>query len=605
MNRFIKNVIISLIFAAVFFLLCLFKPFISFDYRISDNLYSKLRNTNKDIILITIDEDTLNEYGSFTSWSRDKIADVVNYLYSNESEKPLAVGIDVTFQGESNSEVDTKLANACSGDKNIVVSAPIVFKGIVEKNNNNTINYNQYNISLVEYPYADLKKVVTSSFTNALLSEDSVCRCAGISFDYNNDTINNFSYELASIYASCKGVSIPKINKDKQGKFRFFYAGKEREFSHVSLNKVVDQKIPTSAFKDKIVLIGAYATGMQDAYFTTYDAGSSMNGVEIHANIIQSLLDGYTARNVNNLSYSLIVSVLIFIICFIVLLINNFIVSITISVLSIVCHIFAGIAFSNNGLIIPQAYAIFVLIILILYLIISRLVVEQKRRKEITQIFSRYMDPKIVNRLAKDDQNKLNLMGEKRDVAVLFVDIRGFTTMSENMEPEEVVNILNEYLELVTNCIFKHGGLLDKFIGDAAMAIFNAPVDQNDYVYKAVLTAYDIVNGSKELADKLYLKYGKTIAYGVGVHMGKAVIGNIGSKVRMDYTAIGDTVNTASRIEGKASKNEVLISKEVKDAICDRIIVEDAGLIELKGKAKPINVYRLIDINLGKNDAKQ
>ena len=203
------------------------------------------------------------------------------------------------------------------------------------------------------------------------------------------------------------------------------------------------------------------------------------------------------------------------------------------------------------------------------------------------------MDPALVKHLDLDDKLITELGGQRREIAVLFVDIRGFTTMSESLQPEEVVGILNEYLSMVAECIFKHHGLLDKFIGDAAMAIFNAPTDQDDYAFEAVATAYDIVQRSEELSKALMDKFGKTISYGIGVNIGHAVVGNIGSNFRMDYTAIGDTVNTAARLESNAKAGEVLISSDLKERLGDRIIIEDAGMMKFKGKSKEMNVYRL------------
>ena len=165
--------------------------------------------------------------------------------------------------------------------------------------------------------------------------------------------------------------------------------------------------------------------------------------------------------------------------------------------------------------------------------------------------------------------------------------------MSESLDAENVVEILNDYLELATNAIFNNGGTLDKFIGDAAMAVFNAPFDVDDYVYKAVKTALDIVKGGEEIENRFREKFGHSVGFGVGVHCGNAVVGNIGCKTRMDYTAIGDTVNTASRLESKAQKGQVLISKEVYDTVKDRIDAEPVGTIPLKGKSQEVFVYSL------------
>ena len=210
--------------------------------------------------------------------------------------------------------------------------------------------------------------------------------------------------------------------------------------------------------------------------------------------------------------------------------------------------------------------------------------------------FKQYMAPQVVEKLTKGNDFEIKLGGEKRDVAVLFVDIRGFTPLSESLEPEQVVDILNNYLELTTSCIFRHGGTLDKFIGDATMAVFNAPFDTEDYVYKAVLTAWDIVQGGIKMEKELSERYGKQVGFGVGVNCGPAVVGNIGCEFRMDYTSIGDTVNTAARLEANAPKGTVYISDTVYEQVKERIDVEEVGQIPLKGKSNGVFVYSVTGI---------
>ncbi len=209
---------------------------------------------------------------------------------------------------------------------------------------------------------------------------------------------------------------------------------------------------------------------------------------------------------------------------------------------------------------------------------------ERKAKQSIERAFNKYVAPQVVKEIAKSGTYELKLGGENRDVAVLFVDIRGFTPLSESLEPEQVVDILNGYLALTTRCIFRHGGTLDKFIGDATMAVFNAPFDTEDYVCKAVLTAWDNVQGGNKIEEEYIKRYGKHVGFGVGVNCGPAVVGNIGCDFCMDYTAIGDTVNTAARLEANAPRGHVYISDAVYAQVKDRIAVEDVGEIPLKGK---------------------
>ena len=221
---------------------------------------------------------------------------------------------------------------------------------------------------------------------------------------------------------------------------------------------------------------------------------------------------------------------------------------------------------------------------------------EYKHKKEVIGTFKRYISPDVAEALVEKQDDAMSLGGRKRNVACLFVDIRGFTKMSEELSPEEVVDILNGYLEMATNQVFKFGGMVDKFIGDCVMAIFNAPLDLDDYIFKAVCAAYGIVKEGKAICDHVLEKYNKKLEFGVGVHYGDAVIGNIGSKTRMDFTAIGDTVNTASRIEASAGGSQVLISKDVYEVIKDRIKVIDAGDRMFKNKKEPITCYEVTEI---------
>ncbi len=163
--------------------------------------------------------------------------------------------------------------------------------------------------------------------------------------------------------------------------------------------------------------------------------------------------------------------------------------------------------------------------------------------------------------------------------------------VEESLEPEKVVEILNHYLNLTTNAIFKNHGTLDKFVGDATMAVFNSPIDLDDYVFKAVCAAMDIVESGAALEEKLMKEMGRTIGFGVGVNCGPAVVGNVGCEFRMDFTAIGDTVNTAARLEANAKKGQVLISDEVYRRLEGRITAEEIGEIPLKGKSNKICVY--------------
>lgn len=221
---------------------------------------------------------------------------------------------------------------------------------------------------------------------------------------------------------------------------------------------------------------------------------------------------------------------------------------------------------------------------------------ERRRREHTTQMFGRFLDPAIVATLSDEGQMAEASASTKREISVLFSDIRGFTTLSETREPEEVVALLNRYFDRQVEAIFSEGGTLDKFIGDAIMAFWGAPVDRPDHAHAAVLAAMAMM----EQLDQFKQALGDDLAQfdiGIGIHSGPAVVGFLGSKRRLDYTAIGDTVNLASRIEGETKgRARILVSEATRNA-CDafegcRLDFVDMGEVTVKGRHKPVRLYQ-------------
>jgi adenylate cyclase len=338
---------------------------------------------------------------------------------------------------------------------------------------------------------------------------------------------------------------------------------------------------------------------MQDAYSTPIDRSNPMYGVEIHASIFKALTEQKTAVPVSAFPYAVIVALLSA--GFYLLIAKRKIVFATIALCgcTAICIALPKVLFTQ-GIEVALVYPVLCILVIYVVKLILGYVLESIKKQRVINAFKKYVAPQVVDELAKKDDFSISLGGEKRHVAVLFVDIRGFTPMSEGLMPEEVVEILNEYLNLTTNAIFKNKGTLDKFIGDATMAIFNAPFDLDDYVFRAVCTAMDIAKGSNALDAKLQERFGRSVSFGIGVHCGDAVVGNIGCEHRMDFTAIGDTVNTAARLESNAARGQILISKEVYERVKDRVDASAIGAIPLKGKSQEVFVYQLNEIKTEK-----
>lgn len=581
--------------AILFAVAVVLTPFYSIEARLSDTLYAQLEGTSRKIKLITVDEETLKAYGDFNIWSRDKCAELIAYMYSDMDVAPAVMGMDFLFVSEMDSKTDAILSDACKQGGEVVFASNLVYRGTTKVDEQGNRYYDSWNVEMVEQPYEALLDVAGQGFANVHIAQDGCVRYTKLTEQWDGVTQDSFAFAIYKEYMEFleNAIYIPK--SDGRGAFTFFYSGENGEYAHYSMVDVLNGTIPKEEFADCIVLVGAYAPGFQDSYVAAVKRSQPMYGVEIHANIIQALLQQKTAVAVPQYLY-LIISMAVLYGFFFKARKQKLIPILAEAVLLLGLHMGTGRLLAKNGYTISQLYFLLIVFLIMIYFVIEKYFGERLRRKKVLSTFKKYVAPQIVDKLAKDGGFELKLGGEKRDIAVLFVDIRGFTPMSENLSPEEVVSILNEYLALTTQSILNNEGTLDKFIGDATMAVFNAPFDLDDYVYKAVLTALAIRDGSDKLAEELQSKFGKTISYGIGVNCGDAVVGNIGCEFRMDYTAIGDTVNTAARLESRAKAGEILISEAVYRRIEDRVLAEAVGEMELKGKSVPVKVYRLLGI---------
>ncbi|MBR3683517.1 MAG: adenylate/guanylate cyclase domain-containing protein [Lachnospiraceae bacterium] len=568
----------------LFMVLVITEPFYSPDAFMCDSLYSKMEGTDRRIKIITVDEETLEAYGNFEEWSREKIANLIELLCADKEHMPSVIALDFLFTGETDKPGDGLLVQACKNGCPVIVASNLVYRGKTEKTGSD-IRFNKWNVELVETPYEALDEQVKSGFTNAYLAQDGKVRYTKLYETMGKERIDSLAWLVYEEFLTGQGLTPKMPRLDARGLMHFSFSGVVGEYSHLSLSEVLKGNIPASEFEDCIVFVGAYAPGFQDAYMTAAERDSQMYGVEIQANIVQALLDGKTAVPASVLWY-IVIAGMVLAVFFFVARKQKLLPVVIEAIVLMVGHVLIGKFLAGKGYTITQIYFVLILVMGVLYQIIGKYVAEKLRRRKLLSTFKKYVAHQVVDELAKDDSFKLRLGGEKRDIAVLFVDIRGFTPLSERLAPEEVVKVLNEYLNLTTSCILRNEGMLDKFIGDATMAVFNAPIDLEDYTYKAVKTALDMQAGAKKLR--------QDVSFGIGVNCGEAVVGNIGCEFRMDYTAIGDTVNTAARLESRAPKGEILISEQVYERVKDRVEAEYVGEMELKGKSNIVKTYRVI-----------
>jgi PAS domain S-box-containing protein len=219
---------------------------------------------------------------------------------------------------------------------------------------------------------------------------------------------------------------------------------------------------------------------------------------------------------------------------------------------------------------------------------------EKKRLEARNRLFGRMVSPKVIEQL---DLKNLQLGGKRSQITTLFADVRGFTSFSERHNPEQLVSILNQYLAAAADAILDQDGMIDKFMGDAVMGLFNAPLPQADHTLRAVRAALGIRDAIKALHAKLEPEY--HLSFGVGIHYGDAVLGLVGTENKIEYTAIGDSVNTAKRIQENAPANIILMSADAYQLVAGRVIVRQVEPVIAKGKTQPVQVYEVLGLRLG------
>ena len=376
MKKYLFGIVPIIAVAAIFFSVItdILYPIDTF---ITDHLYSRFEGTDKNIVIIGIDEETLTKYGNYNVWSREKLAELLNKLYEDEENAPSVVGLDFLLMDYYDEESDLALAEASKG-RDVVVGTNIVYRGSVETDADGNKYFNKEHIANVEMPYEELDKETLKGYTNQIIASDGYTRYAQDSVtipsdlrDKAGDVLDSFAYSVYKAYATKNGEELYSPKTNKNGQFQFIYSGESGEYSELSLDAVLSDKVPASAFKDAIVLVGAYAPGFQDSYQPASDRGKVMYGVEIHANIIQAYMQGKTMYSAGSILQASIVSLIIVLFLFFLRKKNLFI-TIPVSVAIALIYGFVGRILSGNGIFISCAYMLIALLVADFYFIIEK-----------------------------------------------------------------------------------------------------------------------------------------------------------------------------------------------------------------------------------------
>ena len=461
---------------------------------------------------------------------------------------------------------------------------------------------------------ANLKKftdnVAGSGFFSISPDRDGNVRRAPIIAIYNDQVYSSLALEAARIYLledniklhsetigqvrTVTHVSLGKKNipTDAQGQILIPYLGKQGHFDYISAHDILSTKKAFAELENAIVLIGTSAQGLTDLRPTPLQA--SFPGVEIQANILHGILNpeiiAYTPDWTEG-AVILWLVVLSIIMIFLYPLLQP--IQLVLSGLSLLLLSFA----LNYWLWVSQQINLPIILSLLLIMAVSSvfviydLLVETKGRKKIHAMFGRYVPAEHINKLI-DNPKQITTHGEKREMTVLFSDLRDFTSLSEPLSTRELKTFLNQYLTPITKIIFDHQGTIDKYVGDMVMAFWGAPIKDPQHAQKAVRSALDmqkIINHLQEDFTKIGIS---KVAAGIGIHTGEMNVGDMGSDYRRAYTVLGDAVNLGSRLEGltKFYDVKILVSEETKSQ-CPEIVFRYIDYVRVKGKLGAIKIY--------------
>ena len=376
----------------------------------------------------------------------------------------------------------------------------------------------------------------------------------------------------------------------------------KKDKQYIKFSDAYFNSFSSDAVKGKIVLIGGYyLTGFHDEFLTPAGNGTPMPGVEIHANVVEMMLSAPPKFIVPEAPAVL----------FAIMLLLALATAIGVSRVTVLWGLAGTAAALVLFTVAMSALSVFNgwvpdlfhpwLAIALTYTGVTayRFLYEDRERRKVTALFGHYLKPEIVAELAKDRRGVEGIMrgGVRRDMTLMFVDIRGFTSMSESMAAADVTEVVQMYLDQLSGTIFTWDGTIDKYVGDEIMAFWNAPREQGNHALLAVRCAYDLINRAPELQQRLLEKGLPPIRWGIGINSGPAVVGNMGSRSRLQYTALGDTVNTAARFCSHAPAFHVLIGEETYQMCKDYLAVDLVPGVQLKGKsAEKFRIYEVTAI---------
>jgi adenylate cyclase len=593
---------------------------ISAQQRAADYLYPTKGDPGTDIVIVAIDEKSQEALGEWP-WPLDHHVRLFQRLKGAS-----AVGLDVLMTDASlqNDRYTPALLDAVRECGNVVV--PVAALELAAPESGRGL----YRAGQTAQTFPALREAAAAlGSVNQVLDRDGTLRRVPLLIDnHTSEPWQAFGLQVLRTHLALGDGPATlvqdrvEIQDDQQilyevptnanGAMLIHYVGATSTFSttrtYYSFTDVIHDRVPDDAFENKIVLVGMMNTLAEMDIHRTPVSPLRMAGIEVQANIVHTLLYHRALVPASQTGVALTILLLSLASALVLSQLEAVAGTAFTVLLGVGYFVFTGLQF-GAGVLPGVLYPYSAIAISYAATMAARFASERTERGRVTETFGRFVSPQVrdaIVQVALDDPDLIQPGGRQVEISVLFADIRGFTTIAESLPPSDVVDILNRYLDNMEEQVFRQGGTLDKYTGDGMMVLFGAPLEQPDHAIRAVRTALGMQRAAAEISGRQPTNDTRsvgavgtpntacTFVYGIGIATGQAVVGHIGSKRRLDYTAIGDTVNLASRLEGVAPPDTILISKATYEQAQEHIIAERLEPVRVKGKAQPVPVYKLV-----------
>ena len=572
--------------------LVLVGPLERWEYLWFDQLFELrgARPPTAPIVIVTIDESSFQELGLQWPFPRALHGQLIDRI---RADRPLVIGLDIIFDSDSmfGPKDDEVLGAAVSRAGNVVLGLagaqddqPLVSVG-------GKVLGAKREVSNMPLPVIRKGAAAVAPLT-VVPDPDSHVRRIPVRVPVP-DPVKGYEWLLAFDAQLHRQVSVAGLATrplpDAEEVLVNFRGG-PRTFQRVPYYRVVRGETP-GLFRAKIVLIGSTSEVQHDVFATAFARGGDMPGVEIHANALETLIRGDPIREVPKPLSTVLAVVAALAGSVLVVRLHALRALVVTVVLFVVGFLLAYAGFLLADVWMRGVACTFALVLGYGATVVENFVHAQLYKRRLSPFFS----PDVLRALvrARDEQS----LGPRRRVAtVLFSDIRGFTSISERLQPEQVEEMLGEYLTEMTQIVFKHRGSVDKYMGDGIMALYNAPFEDPEHALNAIRTGLEFQERALAVSARWQEKLGVPIRIGVGINTGEMLVGTLGSRQRFEYTALGDNVNLASRLESATKDHgaSIIISEYTYEHVKGRFPIRELGDVTVKGKSRPVKIYGVV-----------